>query len=564
MPDDGRERRAEERAALMAEGERRVRAFYSRNLGCVGGAQGLEEMVSRMRTPLPLTVWVTPDGGAGERAAGLLRSGRATDLHTSGMCGVALQVPKDSPGPDALCTLHAGGAVTRQEAVSMLPPHALLAGSAPGPLRVLDACAAPGMKTCQIAAMLDRRADGSTVVANDCCPKRCNVLASNLARLRRARRTAAVVCHDAATLPSPAAFTHVLCDVPCSGDGTARKNIAAWAEWELPSALSISELQTRIAVRAAKLLRPGGRMVYSTCSLNPFENEAVVLRLLSSQPRLRVVPFPLPMPPGGIPGVTSWTDGSAEQHTAPEQLHSALRNCVRIVPGDGADCGGFFVAVLQMDAEEAGDGEAAAAAAVKVKRGRGFSPLAAVVGAEEAGRVAREWLLTREAAASLHCHDPHEPGAAPKTIFSVSAALAETLAAAGGRWHVVAAGCRAFRVSERRRVCGWRACEEAVDWLSGNCGRVIECGTSLRQLLHVCGSAAPVVALADCPPAIADPLRSAGPGTYLLRGVISADDPVTEEVLSVDSDGTSMSVYVSRPRGKLLRLLCGAPARDSS
>ncbi|RYG65409.1 hypothetical protein EON64_11975, partial [archaeon] len=75
-------------------------------------------------------------------------------------------------------------------------------------------------------------------------------------------------------------FDRVLCDVPCSGDGTVRKNPAIWGRWATGQALTLHPLQLAIACRGAALLKPGGRLVYSTCSLSPFENESVVCELL--------------------------------------------------------------------------------------------------------------------------------------------------------------------------------------------------------------------------------------------------------------------------------------------
>lgn len=75
-------------------------------------------------------------------------------------------------------------------------------------------------------------------------------------------------------------FDRVLCDVPCSGDGTLRKNPDIWLKWNQGHALNLHGIQYRIARRGAELLDVGGRLVYSTCSLNPIENEAVLHRLI--------------------------------------------------------------------------------------------------------------------------------------------------------------------------------------------------------------------------------------------------------------------------------------------
>ena len=75
-------------------------------------------------------------------------------------------------------------------------------------------------------------------------------------------------------------FDRIICDVPCSGDGTLRKNPQIWNEWRPEFAIGLHALQLRIALRGVALLKVGGYMVYSTCSFNPVENEAVVAALV--------------------------------------------------------------------------------------------------------------------------------------------------------------------------------------------------------------------------------------------------------------------------------------------
>lgn len=75
-------------------------------------------------------------------------------------------------------------------------------------------------------------------------------------------------------------FDRVLCDVPCSGDGTLRKNEGIWNDWRPSNALGLHRTQVQIFLRGAQLTKLGGRLVYSTCSFNPVENEAVVAEVL--------------------------------------------------------------------------------------------------------------------------------------------------------------------------------------------------------------------------------------------------------------------------------------------
>ena len=212
------------------------------------------------------------------------------------------------------------GNISRQEHVSMIPP--LLLDILPEHT-VLDLCAAPGSKSAQlieaihageeervekaIAGAKDRKAanghsfDGSSVqdsgrttgllVANDVNYQRAQMLVHQVKRLNSPNLI--VTNHDATMFPSielPSApslpgqpkkgkylkFDRILADVPCSGDGTCRKNPAIWKDWSPQNGLGLYITQVRILTRALQMLKVGGRVVYSTCSLNPVENEAVV------------------------------------------------------------------------------------------------------------------------------------------------------------------------------------------------------------------------------------------------------------------------------------------------
>ncbi|KAI3331557.1 S-adenosyl-L-methionine-dependent methyltransferase [Xylariaceae sp. AK1471] len=212
------------------------------------------------------------------------------------------------------------GNISRQELVSMIPP--LVMDLKPG-MTVLDLCAAPGSKSAQLLEMIhsgeearirkfmesfgeaplpaneedvdpsedsadDGRATG-LLIANDVEYKRCHMLVHQLKRLSSPNLI--VTNHDATLFPSlriskdpnnPKVprylkFDRILADVPCSGDGTLRKNIDLWKNWQPGNALGLHATQSRILVRALQLLKVGGRVVFSTCSMNPVENESVVV-----------------------------------------------------------------------------------------------------------------------------------------------------------------------------------------------------------------------------------------------------------------------------------------------
>jgi tRNA (cytosine34-C5)-methyltransferase len=181
------------------------------------------------------------------------------------------------------------GLLSRQEAVSMIPP--LLLDVQPHH-KILDMCASPGSKTAQLIEFLHSDPSNPVpdgyVIANDLENKRCYMLMHQLKRLESPNFM--IINHDASSLPNfreagddpsrTVQFDRILADVPCSGDGTFRKNIDVWTKWTFSHACNLHGIQSRIAKRAAELLAPGGTMVYSTCSLNPVENEAVVYNLL--------------------------------------------------------------------------------------------------------------------------------------------------------------------------------------------------------------------------------------------------------------------------------------------
>ncbi|ACO66997.1 predicted protein, partial [Micromonas commoda] len=183
------------------------------------------------------------------------------------------------------------GVLTRQAVDSMVP--AAILGVEPHHF-VLDMCASPGSKTTQCIEQLNANntAAGSIptgcVVANDINPRRAYFLVRRCAALGAATGSLMVTNHHAQWFPNPGdsgrypegVYDRIICDVPCSGDGTLRKNPQIWSEWRPEFAMGLHQLQLRIAQRGAALLKVGGYMVYSTCSFNPVENEAVVAELV--------------------------------------------------------------------------------------------------------------------------------------------------------------------------------------------------------------------------------------------------------------------------------------------
>ncbi|HLL14892.1 MAG TPA: 16S rRNA (cytosine(967)-C(5))-methyltransferase RsmB [Pyrinomonadaceae bacterium] len=180
-----------------------------------------------------------------------------------------------------LRALTAEGAIYTQDEASQLVAHVL--GAREGE-RVLDVCAAPGSKTTQIAARA-----GALVVAGDLHGHRLRVVRESAAR--QGLENIQLVAYDAEEWPLPfaaGAFRRVLVDAPCTGTGTLRHNPEI--RWRITPA-DIAELaarQRRILSNAARSVGGGGRLVYSTCSVEPEENEEVVAAFLDAHPAFRL------------------------------------------------------------------------------------------------------------------------------------------------------------------------------------------------------------------------------------------------------------------------------------
>ncbi|KAL8688239.1 MAG: hypothetical protein Q9218_005803 [Villophora microphyllina] len=320
------------------------------------------------------------------------------------------------------------GNISRQEIVSMIPP--LLMDVRPG-MTVLDLCAAPGSKSAQLIEMVhggeesrirkvlrdQNQRDGREVspdgelvkeeileesehgdwsdqgrstgllIANDVDYKRAHMLIHQMKRLNSPNLI--VTNHDATMYPSiklppensadgkPAQskylkFDRVLADVPCTGDGTSRKNVNVWKDWVPGNALGLYPTQVRILVRALQMTKPGGRVVYSTCSMNPVENEAVIASAIErcgGSSKVSIVDCKDQLP--GLvrrPGLNSWSvpdrEGSIYEHWTqvennpgklvegmfPPKESLPLDRCIRVYP-HLQDTGGFFITVLEKRSE---------------------------------------------------------------------------------------------------------------------------------------------------------------------------------------------------------------------
>ena len=201
--------------------------------------------------------------------------------------------------------------------------------------RVLDLSAAPGGKSTHLSALMG---DWGLLIANEIHPQRAWELAENLERW--GVRNAAITNETPERLAAHfgAAFERVLVDAPCSGEGMFRKSAAAQRDWSPGLVQSCALRQSSILEQAARLVRPGGRLVYATCTFNPVENEAVVADFLSRHAEFELLE--IPAQPGFDPGRPDWLPAGAAA------LHVDLSRAVRLwphrSPGDG-----HFIALLQ-------------------------------------------------------------------------------------------------------------------------------------------------------------------------------------------------------------------------
>jgi len=298
------------------------------------------------------------------------------------------------------------GNISRQEVVSMIP--VLLMDISPEHV-ILDMCASPGSKTKQIVESLHAKeeelvaeaakaAQGGSkslqsiedqgrptglVIANDVNYQRAQMLIHQVKRLNSPNLI--VMNHDATMFPSiqlPLGpdkkgeylkFDRILADVPCSGDGTPRKNLDVWKDWTPKNALGLYITQVRILTRALQLLKVGGRVIYSTCSMNPLEDEAVissaiercggvdVVKLIDCSDRLPALKRSNGLTDWSIMSKNgqiyeSWAEARSQEPEdskvvpgmfPPEaQENIPLTHCMRVYPHQ-QDTGGFFIAVLQ-------------------------------------------------------------------------------------------------------------------------------------------------------------------------------------------------------------------------
>lgn len=278
-------------------------------------ANALKLTVERLEQLLPFEIFPVPFAADGRMTAADFRAG-SDPLHHAG--AYYMQEP------------------SAMSAVSVLAP-------APGE-RVLDLCAAPGGKSTQIAAAL--KGDG-LLWANEFVPARARVLLQNVERC--GVRNGVVSCGDTARIADalPAWFDAVLADVPCSGEGIFRKEPDAIADWSEDTIRLCADRSRGILDNAARCVRPGGRLVISTCTFAPEENECAVIRFLHDHPDFTLQPIdvlfgrPAFSPDRILPFL------EPDLHAFADTVDTA--SCRRIFPCDGGE--GHFIALLRREGD---------------------------------------------------------------------------------------------------------------------------------------------------------------------------------------------------------------------
>jgi len=250
---------------------------------------------------------------------------------------------EDQPGRHPF---HEAGVYYIQEPSAMAPAELLRVR--PGE-RVLDLCAAPGGKATQIAAKLKGR---GFLLCNELHPARAKTLSENIERM--GIRNACVTNETPKRLEEvfPGFFDKILVDAPCSGEGMFRKNEAACGEWSPENVSLCAARQDEILESAAKLLRPGGRLVYSTCTFAPEENEGSVSRFLAKHPDFYIQEIDKRVfMPGDCGGNMDYLRAVSEGQLEPLELEPSMKATLRLWPhhikGEG-----HFAALLCREGEE--------------------------------------------------------------------------------------------------------------------------------------------------------------------------------------------------------------------
>lgn len=224
---------------------------------------------------------------------------------------------------------HQLGYIYVQDAASMIPPVVL--NPQPGDI-ILDVCAAPGSKTTQISQYTKNQ---GLIIANDAQGKRLSALGINLQRC--GATNVLITKMDGEKIKKHNEYDKILLDAPCSGTGTIRRSYKIAQMWSPGLVKRMKKIQTKLLKNAFNLLKKGGTLVYSTCTLEPEENEEVISQLLEQNKDAKLEEINLKI-----------NRSKPIKEFDGKKYLSEVDKCLRIYPQDN-DSEGFFVAKIKKE-----------------------------------------------------------------------------------------------------------------------------------------------------------------------------------------------------------------------
>jgi 16S rRNA (cytosine967-C5)-methyltransferase len=277
--------------------------------------QGAEVLLTNnAHPPMTLRVDLSRESTANYRAR---LAERSIDAHLIQWAPAAVSL--DRPVPVSDLPGFTEGLVSVQDSGAQLA--AVLLDAAPA-MRVLDACAAPGGKTGHLLELLGTGAD---VTALDVDAARVALIADNLRRLARTARLCAGDARNPSTFWDGVPYERILIDAPCSSTGVIRRHPDIKLLRRPADVPAFAAIQLAILRAAVTMLSPGGRVLYSTCSVLPQENEEVIAELIAAEPAVR----PVALPAGRVPGAIERGPG------------------VQLLPSAAAGTDGFYYACVE-------------------------------------------------------------------------------------------------------------------------------------------------------------------------------------------------------------------------
>ncbi|PSO76642.1 MAG: hypothetical protein BRC40_02935 [Cyanobacteria bacterium QH_8_48_120] len=294
---------------------------FTRYLSLIDDPEAFQACLAR---PLPTCIWANPLKTTPEAVAKFMQAQGVECESRPWHKNVFRSRNWDKPGSTVG---FAAGWYNVQEEISLTAARVL--DPQPGEC-ILDLCAAPGCKTVQIAS---RIAGSGMVVANEVQIPRLAILQTMLNRMGLLNTI--VTNDDGGTIPLPPhSFDRVLVDAPCSGEGAMRKSRASWKEWNPQYSRQIASTQRKLLDRALQFVKPGGIVVYSTCTFAPEENEATIDAVLGDRGYVEPAEIPALR---AMPGLLQWKQQSFRADLVRAQRYFPHFN----------DTGGFFVARIR-------------------------------------------------------------------------------------------------------------------------------------------------------------------------------------------------------------------------